>query len=82
MESQPKNFFINPEQLAKNRQREALENLGSNFVDPHIQQWVSVPSHTPPMIPAPPGVGFGCAAVWLLVTFVCCWMIRCKEFRI
>ncbi|HBR00734.1 MULTISPECIES: hypothetical protein [unclassified Roseofilum] len=74
MESQYKNPFLNAEQLAKNRQREALENLGTNFVDPHIQQLMSVPSHTP-TIPAYPVVGFGCAAVWLLVTFVCCWMM-------
>ncbi|MBP0028341.1 hypothetical protein [Roseofilum sp. Guam] len=64
------------EQLDKFRQREALENLGTNWVDPHIQQLTSVPSHTLPTIPAHPVVGFGCASGWLLVTFVYCWMKR------
>ncbi|MDB9518952.1 hypothetical protein PN466_18570 [Roseofilum reptotaenium CS-1145] len=75
MESQYENFFINPEKLAKNRQREVLENLGTTLVDPHIQQLTSIPSHTPP-IPAHPVVGFGCASGWLLVTFIYCWMKR------
>lgn len=64
------------EQEDKFRQREALENLGTNWVDPHIQQLTSVPSHTPPTIPTHPVVGFGCAAGWLLVTLVYCWMKR------
>ncbi|MDJ1180627.1 hypothetical protein PJF56_17345 [Roseofilum sp. BLCC_M91] len=53
-----------------------VSNIKSNFVDPHIQQLTSVPSHTPPMIPAHPVIGFGCASGWLLVTFAYCLMTR------
>lgn len=61
-------------QQEKVKQREALENAYSNFVEPHINQFIKVNAQPLPTIPVVHS-GFYCASVWLLLTlFYCLWM--------
>ncbi len=72
-------------QQDKIKQREALENAYTNFVEPHINQFIAIDSKP---IPSNPVIlsGFYCASGWLLVTLFYClgmrwrWMmLRSKE---
>ena len=63
------------DQQVKLRQREALENLGTSLVDPHIQQLFSISSPSQSMAPSHPAIGLGCASLWLVVIFLYCWCV-------
>ncbi len=58
----------------KLKQREALENAHSNFVEPHINQIISIdPNPLPTISPAP--YGFYFVSVWIGLTLLyCVWL--------
>ncbi|MCW6035572.1 hypothetical protein K4A83_04690 [Spirulina subsalsa FACHB-351] len=58
----------------KFKQREALENAYSNFVEPQINQLIEVRVQSVPSVPVM-FAGLGCVSGWLLLTVVyCLWM--------
>jgi hypothetical protein len=61
-------------QQDKLKQREALENAYSNFVEPYINQVIAVNTQSLSNIPVA-FPGFCCASGWLLLTMLyCVWM--------
>lgn len=72
MESLPENqlpFEIYLSATEKVKQREALENAYTNFVEPQVNQQIEVPVHP---LPPPPVNSSVCCSVcgWLLLTLL------------
>jgi len=62
------------DQQDKLKQREALENIYGNFVEPYVNQLMEVNTQSLPTIPVAFS-GFCCASGWLLLTVLyCVWM--------
>lgn len=62
---------------SKFKQREALENAYSNFVEPYTNQLIEVNAQSFPSVPSVPVAfsGFCCASIWLALTLLyCVWM--------
>ena len=58
----------------KFKQREALENAYSNFVEPYTNQLIEVNIQSVPSAPVALS-GFCCASIWLVLTLLyCVWM--------
>ncbi|MEA5467275.1 hypothetical protein [Spirulina sp. 06S082] len=62
-------------QQDKIKQREALENAYTNFVEPHVNQSIAI---DPQPIASNPVIfsGFCCASGWLLMTLCYCFVMR------
>lgn len=81
MESLPENklpFSIYFSATEKVKQREALENAYTNFVEPQVNQQIEIPVHP---LPTPPVNSSVCYSVcgWLLLTLVYCLCIGCRK---
>ena len=62
------------DQQDKLKQREALENIYGNFVEPYVNQLMEVNTQSLPTIPVAFS-GFCCASGWLMLTLLyCVWM--------
>lgn len=59
----------------KHKQREALENAYTNFVEPHINQQITVQIDSVQEMPIA-ATEFGCVSGWLLFTVVYCLWVR------
>lgn len=60
----------------KVKQREALEDAYSNFVEPYVNQLIEIPQESIPAVPAISPSCFGWVSGWLLVTLLYCMAMR------
>ena len=66
------------DQQNKWKQRQALESCYSNFVEPYVNQLIEVKDGS--SLPVSVAFyGFCFASGWLLLTFVCCMLMRWRE---
>lgn len=62
-------------QQSKWKQRQALENCYSNFVEPYVNQFMEVNTQSLPAVPVASYSGLCCTSGWLLLTLLyCMWM--------
>jgi hypothetical protein len=74
------NLFVAEYSNNKFKQREALENAYTNFVEPYVNQLIEVNSQPLPTTPVAFPC-FCCASVWLLLTLLyCLWAKRNRVF--
>jgi hypothetical protein len=60
--------------INKIKDREALENAYTNFVEPHVNQLIEIDAQSLPSIPVV-NSGFYCVSGWLVLTLLyCVWM--------
>ncbi|SKB13714.1 conserved hypothetical protein [Planktothrix sp. PCC 11201] len=62
-------------QQDKIKDREALENAYTNFVEPHVNQLIEIDAQSLPTIPVVHS-GFYCVSGWLLLTLLYCFWMR------
>lgn len=66
------------DQQDKIKQREALENAYTNFVEPHVNQLIEVNVQPIPETPVTFS-GFYCVSGWLLLTMLYCMWMRWRN---
>ncbi|WP_072160596.1 hypothetical protein [Planktothricoides raciborskii] len=59
-------------QQSKWKQRQALENCYSNFVEPYVNQFIEVNTQSLPDVPVTSYSGLCFTSGWLLLTLLCC----------
>lgn len=62
----------------KFKQREALENAYTNFVESYVNQFIEVKWESLSSFPVNAS-GFYCTSGWLLLTLVYCLWVRCRQ---
>jgi len=63
-------------QQSKWKQRQALENCYSNFVEPYVNQFIEVNTQSLPAVPVTSYSGLCFTSGWLLLTLLyCMWML-------
>jgi membrane protein YqaA with SNARE-associated domain len=70
-------YWIDQSYSDKLKQREALENAHGNFVEPHINQLITVNTQLLPTMPIAPH-GFCIVSGWLVLTLIYCVWVRSK----
>lgn len=60
----------------KLKQRQALEDAYSNFVEPYVNQLIEIPQESIPAVPAISPTCFGWVSGWLLLTLLYCVAMR------